>query len=209
MKRLLTVLKALVVVVVVAVCGVAIYVVRTWDRTYDVPEPAIQVSTDPAVIRRGEYIVFGPAHCVECHVGSAVEARTSLEGGRRPPLTGGQKFPLGPLGVVYSKNLTPDPETGIGRYTDGQIARMMRWAVRPDGRASIPPMMRFGDMSDEDMICGHLVSARAAAGAPRGAGQPVDADGKAPQELRADGAASDEHQPRSVRAAVRADARAG
>ncbi len=152
MKRLLTVLKALVVVVVVAVCGVAIYVVRTWDRTYDVPEPAIKASTDPAVIRRGEYIVFGPAHCVECHVGSAVEARTSLEGGRRPPLTGGQKFPLGPLGVVYSKNLTPDLETGIGRYTDGQIARMMRWAVRPDGRASIPPMMPFGDMSDEDMI---------------------------------------------------------
>jgi mono/diheme cytochrome c family protein len=61
-------------------------------------------------------------------------------------------FPLGPLGVVYSRNLTPDLETGIGHYTDGQLARMMRWAVRPDGRASIAPMMPFGDMSDEDIV---------------------------------------------------------
>ena len=60
-------------------------------------------------------------------------------------------FPAEGLGVVYSKNLTPDPETGIGRYSDGQIARMMRWSVRPDGRASVRPLMPFHNMSDDDM----------------------------------------------------------
>ena len=55
-------------------------------------------------------------------------------------------------GAIYSKNLTPDKETGIGRYTDGQIARMMRYNVRPNGRSSVGPMMPFHNMSDEDMI---------------------------------------------------------
>jgi mono/diheme cytochrome c family protein len=130
---------------------VALYVARTWDRTYDIPLPALKASSDSAVVQRGEYLVHGPAHCVECHVSSPAEARSAGEGAHLP-LKGGIPFPLGPLGVVYSRNLTPDLETGIGRYTDGQIARMMRWAVRPDGRASIAPMMPFGDMSDQDLV---------------------------------------------------------
>ena len=58
---------------------------------------------------------------------------------------------MGPLGAVYSRNLTPDTETGIGRYSDAQIAPMMRWAVRPDGRATVEPMMPYGDMADDDL----------------------------------------------------------
>jgi cytochrome c553 len=53
--------------------------------------------------------------------------------------------------VIYSKNLTPDPDTGIGRYSDGQIARMMRWSVRPNGRASVRPLMPFHNMSQQDL----------------------------------------------------------
>jgi len=68
------------------------------------------------------------------------------------PLSGGLRIELKPLGAVYSKNLTPDTETGIGRYSDAQVARMMRWGVRPDGRASLYPMMPFGDMSEDDLV---------------------------------------------------------
>ena len=71
----------------------------------------------------------GPAHCVECHSGS----RTALEKlaeGEHVPLSGGLRLPLGPLGAVHTKNLTPDTEPGIGRYSDGQIARMTRYAGR-------------------------------------------------------------------------------
>ena len=49
--------------------------------------PDLRASADPAGIKRGEYLAFGPAH--------------------------------------YSRNITPDPETGIGRYTDAQLARML------------------------------------------------------------------------------------
>jgi hypothetical protein len=109
-------------------------------------------ATDPAVIKRGEYLVYGPAHCVECHVGSPDEIERAAERGERPALSGGMKFAAAPLGALYSRNLTPDVETGIGRYSDGQIARMLRSSVRPDGRASVQLLMPFGDMSDADIV---------------------------------------------------------
>jgi mono/diheme cytochrome c family protein len=68
------------------------------------------------------------------------------------PLRGGRRFDAPALGVIYSKNLTPDSETGIGRYTDAQIARMMRRSVRPDGRAAPQALMPFHNMSDEDLV---------------------------------------------------------
>ena len=138
--------------IVVATIVLSIYVARNWDRTWDVPEPDLRASTDPGVIARGEYIVNGAAHCVVCHNGSVEEFERFVERGTPPSLAGGYPFGLGPIGTLYAKNLTPDRETGIGRYTDGQVARMIRHGVRPDGQASIPQLMPFGDMSDADVV---------------------------------------------------------
>jgi mono/diheme cytochrome c family protein len=151
MKRVLNYLKYLVPVTVLLLVVGGIHVSRTWDRIYDLPVPEVHASTDSAVIKRGEYLVFGPAHCVECHSASFAEYQT-LTQGALPPLVGGVEFSDPILGRIYSKNLTPDAETGIGRYSDGQIARMMRWSVRPDGRASIRTLMPFHNMSDDDVI---------------------------------------------------------
>jgi mono/diheme cytochrome c family protein len=151
-KLIVRALQVLLAVVFVAGSAVALYVWRTWDRAYDeIPIPDVRASRDPAVIARGEYFVYGPAHCVDCHASSFAEALKRTEN-EKVPLQGGTRFAAPPLGVIYSKNLTPDPETGIGRYSDGQIARMMRYNVRPDGRGSIGPMMPFHNMSDEDML---------------------------------------------------------
>jgi mono/diheme cytochrome c family protein len=153
MKRLLIrALQLFFLLVFVLASALTIYVWRTWDRAYDdYPVPDVRASTDPAMIARGEYLVYGPSHCVECHA-SSFEEFQKVAAGQKVPLQGGTRFQAPPLGVIYSKNLTPDPETGIGRYTDGQIARMMRYNVRPNGRASVGPMMPFHNMSDEDMI---------------------------------------------------------
>jgi mono/diheme cytochrome c family protein len=146
-------------VLLVSATVLAIYVARNWDRTRDdVPAPDLHASTDPAIIARGEYLATGPAHCTECHVSTFEDFQhfydeTGQDGeSRARALSGGYAFSLGPLGTIYSKNLTPDPETGIGRYTDPQIARMLRHGVRPDGHASIPLLMPFGNMSDEDLV---------------------------------------------------------
>jgi mono/diheme cytochrome c family protein len=132
--------------------GFAFYVARTWDRVYAAPLSSdMHASRDPAVIARGEYLVYGPAHCVECH-GTSFDALLKLSDGVQAPLSGGLRLGIGPLGTVYSQNLTPDKETGIGRYSDAEVAGMMRWAIRPNGRATVVPLMPFGNMSQDDLI---------------------------------------------------------
>jgi len=138
--------------VVVLAIGLSVYVAMYWDRTWDVPEPDLHASTDPAVIARGEYIVYGPAHCIVCHSGSVEQFQRFVDDGTPPTLSGGYPLPMGPLGTLYPKNLTPDRDTGIARYTDPQLARMLRHGVRADGQASIPLMMPFSEMSDGDVV---------------------------------------------------------
>lgn len=139
------------VLLIVIIGGFVVYVQLNWNKTYDIPYPNLQVSTDPEVIERGKYLVHGPAHCSNCHVGSVAEM-IAADAGENVPLRGGVEFPLGPIGTLYTKNLTPDPATGIGRYSDGELFRMMRHAVKPDGTATLSVLMPFWDMADEDLV---------------------------------------------------------
>ncbi|HEV7923173.1 MAG TPA: c-type cytochrome [Thermoanaerobaculia bacterium] len=122
-------------------------VLLRWDRTFDAPYPEIHASKDPAVIARGKYLVYGPAHCVACHTNKS-EAKAVTEGAMLP-LGGGNEFKL-PVGTFYTPNLTPDPETGIGRLADRELARVLRYGVMPNGRATLP-FMEFHDLSDDDL----------------------------------------------------------
>jgi mono/diheme cytochrome c family protein len=134
-------LVALVAIVVATVAA-------RWDRTFDVPTPELKASSDPTVIARGRYLAFGPAHCSDCHAG--LESRAVLAQGGTPPLSGGMVFDI-PPGVIRVPNITPDRATGIGKFTDGQIARMIRYGVRHDGRAALP-FMEFNNMNDSDIV---------------------------------------------------------
>jgi mono/diheme cytochrome c family protein len=129
-----------------ALLFVLVVLVRV-NRKFDAPYPEIRASRDPEVIARGRSIAYGPGHCVNCHTAN-VEV-DSIRAGAMPLLAGGHLFAL-PLGNIYSANLTPDVRTGIGRYTDAQIARVLRYSVMPDGRATMP-FMQFHNLSDEDL----------------------------------------------------------
>jgi mono/diheme cytochrome c family protein len=128
----------------VATCLTAFTHLRA-HRRFDAPYPDIHASRDPAVIERGRYLATGAAHCGECHgaaPGTGVERRERA-------FTGGAEFHL-PVGVFRVPNITPDPETGIGRYTDPEIARLLRYGVRPNGE-QVLPFMPFADLSDDDL----------------------------------------------------------
>lgn len=131
---------------ILAAAGLALLEVR-WKRRFDAPYPAIAGSRDPVVIARGEYLVYGAAACAYCHVPRSEWRR--LAQGERLALTGHHLFRL-PFGDIYSSNLTPDAETGIGRRSDAELARILRFGVRADGRAAFP-LMSF-QLSDEDLI---------------------------------------------------------
>jgi mono/diheme cytochrome c family protein len=145
------ILLSLAAIVAAIVLGLYIYIELSWDKKYDWPGPNLRASQDSAVIARGKYLVTGPAHCVACHV-SGFEEFIAVEQGKEVPLAGGFAFPMGPLGSIVSANLTPDTKTGIGRYTDEQIFRMMRHGIRPSGLASMPVLMPFWKMADDDLV---------------------------------------------------------
>lgn len=118
---------------------------KTWDR----PLADVRAVSDPTVIARGRYIVYGPGRCADCHVPD--EARPALLRGEEVPLTGGpgeHTF----IGTWSAPNLTPDRETGLGRVSDGQIARMLRYGVNREGRIAPPFMDIYADLTEEDLL---------------------------------------------------------
>lgn len=130
-----------------AVIGLAVAVFIRKDRTFEVPYPDLKASTDSAVIARGRYLVYGPAHCSFCHAPTPEFFR--VDKGEEVALSGGFDFKL-PIGMIYAPNITQDKETGIGNFTDAQIARALRYGVRHDGKA-ILDFMPFYDLSDQDL----------------------------------------------------------
>jgi mono/diheme cytochrome c family protein len=118
-----------------------------WDRPYDVPYPTLTARTDSATIARGRYLAYGPAHCASCHVSPTDRAR--FRAGEETPLAGGGRFAL-PVGTWYPANLTPDPATGIGRWSDAQLARALRRSIGHDGRPLVA--MSFTRLADEDIV---------------------------------------------------------
>jgi mono/diheme cytochrome c family protein len=97
-------------------------------------------SPSPAEIARGKYI-FGATGGCGCHTKTGESVNS---GGRRYD---------GPFGTVYSSNITPDRETGIGAWTDDQIIAATRLGRRPNGDRLIPvhPYTVFNGMAEQDL----------------------------------------------------------
>ena len=92
-------------------------------------------------VERGQYLVRAGG-CFSCHTAKGGE---KLAGGR--PLTT-------PFGTFNSPNITPDPDTGIGRWADAQFLRALRDGVRPDGANYFPvfPYPSFTGITDSNAL---------------------------------------------------------
>src|SRR6516164_6915979 len=102
---------------------------------------AAPVIGEEDAVERGEYLVRAGG-CFSCHTAA---------GGQQ--LAGGRALAT-PFGTFYSPNITPDPETGIGRWTDAQFLRALREGVRPDGANYFPvfPYPSFTGITDSDAL---------------------------------------------------------
>ena len=147
MKRFKKILKWTGITIVSLIIIFVILVFALQNKKFDAPYPSLRASTDSATIERGRYLVYGPAHCSGCH--SPKENLEKIANGEQLPLQGGYVFEL-PIGKIISPNITPDEETGIGRWGDSVIARSLRYGVGHDGRA-IFDFMPFHNLSDEDL----------------------------------------------------------
>jgi mono/diheme cytochrome c family protein len=145
MRRILV---GLVILVALVVGGLSIYVASRQHLTFNATMPAVAASNDSVVIERGRYVVRNLATCPVCH-GDPKQYQRTLAG-EDAPLSGGFEFSI-PPGKFYPRNITPDQETGIGRFSDGQVARALRYGVGNDGRALLP-FMEMQGLSDEDLV---------------------------------------------------------
>jgi mono/diheme cytochrome c family protein len=96
------------------------------------------------LVAKGKYIFAAAGGGCGCHTEPG-KAATALN-------AGGRRFDA-PFGTVYSTNITPDRETGIGAWTDDQIIAAIRLGRRPNGERIIPvhPYMAFNGMAEEDL----------------------------------------------------------
>lgn len=133
-------LRAFLAVIAVGVIGAAAFFL--WPASLpDVSAARARVPHGEASIQRGEYIARA-ADCEACH---------TLGNGAR--YAGGLPFKL-PFGTIYATNITPDEETGIGRWNDAEFVRAVRQGVSRDGHNLYPafPYTAYALMSDEDAL---------------------------------------------------------
>jgi len=155
-----TLLKAIAVLLVLAAAGTLGYIYGFLPRQR--PAPDFNVDVTPEVLRHGEYLVNHVLLCNDCH---SERDWTLYSGPAKPPLGAGRpcmdkntkavgiNFGTGGFpGRLCIRNITPDVESGIGGWTDGEIVRAMREGVSRDGEALFPimPWFMYRSLSDED-----------------------------------------------------------
>jgi len=132
-------------VLVVSSAALASLVLVSCVKKESVPPPVRQA--DP--VARGRYLttIIG---CNDCHTPGyfyGAPDTTRL-------LSGSELGWKGPWGVSYPRNLTPEPQTGIGAWSESDIVTAIRTGKRPDGRILLPPMPwpDLAALSDDDAM---------------------------------------------------------
>ena len=126
--------------------GLAIVAVGLWALWWaltPLPSPASMLAAplvDEAAVARGAYLAR-LGDCGACHTG---------ESGKE--MAGGLAFDT-PMGRIYSTNITPDPKTGIGRYTLAEFEGALRRGINANGENLYPamPYPSFAKITDDDV----------------------------------------------------------
>ena len=132
--------RLVITLVVLLLASIALLAAVSWRVAIAPADPPPPASFDPALVARGANLA-ALGNCVSCH--------TAADG---KPYAGG--YPMHtPFGTIYGTNITPDPETGIGRWSLEAFVRAMREGVDREGRHLYPafPYTHFNLMSDDDL----------------------------------------------------------
>jgi mono/diheme cytochrome c family protein len=124
--------------------GSAASAVNTVNAVNGADEPAVvqrDTLAGAALVKRGEYLAR-VGDCVACH--TADKSR---------PFAGGLPITT-PFGTIYTPNITSDPDTGIGRWTDADFLRAMHEGIGRGGERLYPafPYAEFTKVRSEDVL---------------------------------------------------------
>lgn len=127
-------------VCLVAIVGLAGFGLYAWHPSIDPITPPSADQFSQEMIDHGEMLASA-GYCSTCH---------TVPGGQS--YAGNYEMHTG-FGTIYSSNITPDPETGIGRWSEDAFIRAMRTGVSRDGHHLLPafPYEHFNKMTDHDL----------------------------------------------------------
>jgi alcohol dehydrogenase (quinone), cytochrome c subunit len=137
--RGVTISRAIIFLGLILLCAGGAFVYLVVAR---IPESTLRADEGVGPPRSGDEYVALEADCVACH---------SIPGGKA--FAGGLKMGS-PLGAIYSTNITPDPETGIGRYSLVDFDRAVRRGIAKDGHRLYPamPYPSYVKLTDADVV---------------------------------------------------------
>jgi mono/diheme cytochrome c family protein len=143
-------------VVLVAIVAAGWWALRSGDPTAFAKGKRVELAdfkgSDPTgapgnlanadLVARGEYLTRA-ADCAACH---------TVPGGK--PFAGGLPFKLPMIGTIYSTNITPDQETGIGAWSDEEFLKALHQGIGKDGKHLYPafPYTSYALMTDSDVL---------------------------------------------------------
>jgi mono/diheme cytochrome c family protein len=139
-KRILKIALAIVAVLVLVVAGTLGYIGWSGIPHYPPGKVDLKVEVTPERVEAGRRTV--QLLCASCHLDND---SASLAGKPMPDVPA-------QFGSAHSANITKDGDTGIGSWTDGEIAYLLRTGVRRDGRYTPPWMVKLPNMADEDLF---------------------------------------------------------
>ncbi len=130
---------SIVVLAAVLIAVVGLYSMSSHSALAPVKQLGVRAFPEDQIVR-GE-VLAGAANCAICHTGKSGQL-----------FAGGVPFNT-KFGVVYSTNITPDPTTGIGEWSEAAFARALREGVARDGSQLFPvfPYDHFTKVNDEDV----------------------------------------------------------
>ena len=135
--RILRILLAIAILLILAVGGFVL-----WSQRAEIAaiEPPPRAAFDRSLVEKGAQLA-AIGNCIVCH---------TVPGG--PAYAGNRPIPT-PFGTIYSTNITPDPDSGIGRWSEEAFRRAMREGIARDGHHLYPafPYDHFARASDEDV----------------------------------------------------------
>ena len=117
-----------------------------------VPSLALAILVIAAVVASGPAPAGEPDPVRGKYLFSAAGCHTDKKG-KVASLAGGRKLKT-PFGIFFSPNITPDPEYGIGKWSDRDFIRALRQGVAPDGRHYFPvfPYPSYTGITDRDLL---------------------------------------------------------
>ena len=150
MKKFVKIGGIVIGVLFLAVVGAAAYFMTQFPKEQPTPELVIEPTAE--LVERGKYLANTSFACIDCH---SMRDPNKFSMPIVPGTEGMGGMDIGEgAGFIPAKNITPDIETGIGSWTDGEIFRAITMGIRKDGSHLTPnmPYLMFRNADSTDII---------------------------------------------------------